>query len=151
MRDNCTHGRRSIRLKNYDYSKNGLYFVTICTQNRERIFGEIIDGNMKLNDIGEMVIFFYLDLQNRYWNIKCREYVIMPNHIHFIIEIVNEIMDGESYIMQLKEELQNATNNGKPRFQIRIHFTGDASNYNNAQDGWKYDQNNINLSIEYIP
>jgi REP element-mobilizing transposase RayT len=107
MRDNCTHGRRSIRLKNYDYSKNGLYFVTICTQNREKIFGEIIHGNMKLNDIGEMLNFFYLNLQNRYWNMKCHEYVIMPNHIHFIIEIVNEIMDGESYIMQLKEKLQN--------------------------------------------
>ena len=52
---------------------------------------------------------------------------------------------------KLKEELQNAANNGKSRFQIRIHFTGDASNYNNAQDGWKYDQNNINLSIEYTP
>jgi len=100
MRYNCNHGRRSIRLKNYDYSKNGMYFITICTQNRAKIFGEVIDGNMILNDVGKMVEFFYLDLQNRYWNVKCREYVIMPNHIHFIIEIVDE----ESCVIQGEEE-----------------------------------------------
>jgi len=103
MRYNCNHGRRSIRLKNYDYSKNGMYFITICTQNRAKIFGEVIDGNMILNDVGEMVEFFYLDLQNRYWNVKCREYVIMPNHIHFIIEIVDE----KPCVIQRKEECQN--------------------------------------------
>ena len=47
------HHRRSIRLKEYDYSQNGAYFVTICVQNRECLFGEIVDGEMVLNDAGK--------------------------------------------------------------------------------------------------
>ena len=96
MKNDLIHGRKSIRLKNYDYSKNGLYFITICSQNRKKIFGEVIDGDMILNDVGEMVKFYYLDLQNRYWNIKCHECIIMPNHIHFVIEILNKMMDEEN-------------------------------------------------------
>lgn len=49
------HNRRSIRLKGYDYSQAGAYFVTICTQNKECLFGEIVDGNMVLNDAGRIV------------------------------------------------------------------------------------------------
>ncbi|WP_241694097.1 hypothetical protein [Capnocytophaga canis] len=48
------HKRRSIRLKGYDYSREGLYFITICCQNREHYFGEIVDGKMQLNEIGKI-------------------------------------------------------------------------------------------------
>jgi hypothetical protein len=51
------HHRRSIRLKEYDYAQPGAYFVTICTQNRECMYGEIVDGEMRLNDAGRMVRF----------------------------------------------------------------------------------------------
>jgi len=49
------HHRRSIRLKGYDYSRSGAYFITICTQDRRCLFGEVVDGNMRLNELGEMV------------------------------------------------------------------------------------------------
>ncbi len=84
------HHRRSIRLKGYDYSQNGAYFITICVQNRESLFGEIIDGDMKLNDPGKMIDIQWNELKNRFKNIELDEYVIMPNHFHGIISIVND-------------------------------------------------------------
>jgi len=82
------YNRRSIRLKHYDYSHAGYYFVTIVTQNREHLFGEIVDGEMILNVAGEMVEKWHKKLEEKFPNIKNHEMVIMPNHIHFIIEIV---------------------------------------------------------------
>ncbi len=82
------HNRKSIRLKGYDYSKAGLYFVTICCQNRECFFGEILNNEMILNDAGQMVDDEWLGLRERFPNIKLHEYIIMPNHFHAILEIV---------------------------------------------------------------
>ncbi|MEW6570501.1 MAG: transposase [Nitrospirota bacterium] len=83
------HHRRSIRLKDYDYSQMGAYFVTICTKDRECLFGEISDSKMELNDAGVIVAEVWNDLQNRF-PVKLDEYVIMPNHVHGII-IVNNV------------------------------------------------------------
>lgn len=77
--------RRSIRLKEYDYSQSGAYFVTICTQNRECIFGEIVDGQMALNDAGRTINEKWQELKTRFPNIELDEYLIMPNHFHGII------------------------------------------------------------------
>ena len=83
------YNRKSIRLKGYDYSQAGLYFVTICCQNREHFFGEIDNnGQLLLNDAGKMIEKWYLELENKYPNIECGEYVVMPNHFHCIIQIV---------------------------------------------------------------
>jgi REP element-mobilizing transposase RayT len=79
------HHRRSIRLKGYDYSQAGLYFVTICCQDRICRFGKIADGKMVLNDAGRMVEQWYLELTNKFPDIELGEYVIMPNHFHAII------------------------------------------------------------------
>jgi putative transposase len=81
------HHRRSIRLKGYDYSSPGHYFITICTQNRACLFGEIVDGKMIMNDAGKMVDKWYFEIRNKFPKIKCDEYKIMPNHFHCIIEI----------------------------------------------------------------
>ena len=78
------HHRRSIRLKGYDYSQAGAYFVTICNQNRECLFGDIVDGEMRLNDAGEMLERWYSELEKKYPDIQCDEFVCMPNHVHFI-------------------------------------------------------------------
>jgi putative transposase len=80
------HHRRSIRLKGFDYSQAGAYFVTICTQNRECLFGEIVDKEMILNDPGRMVEKWYRELENKFANIVCDQCAIMPNHIHFVIQ-----------------------------------------------------------------
>uniref|UniRef100_B0TZ99 Transposase IS200-like domain-containing protein n=2 Tax=Francisella philomiragia TaxID=28110 RepID=B0TZ99_FRAP2 len=82
--------RKNLRLKYYDYSSNGAYFVTICVNNRECLFGDIIDGQMCLNDAGLMIDEIYHDLENKFANIQCGEYVIMPNHFHCVIHICND-------------------------------------------------------------
>lgn len=80
------HHRRSIRLYRYDYSKSGLYFVTLCCQDKARLFGYIENGVMKLNDAGRMVEEWYFKLESKYPDKKCHEMVVMPNHMHFILE-----------------------------------------------------------------
>lgn len=82
------HHRRSIRLNGYDYSKKGLYFITCCCQNREHFFGEIVDGEMILNDAGKMIEREWLSLTDRFIHIYLHEFVIMPNHFHGIMEVV---------------------------------------------------------------
>ncbi len=83
------HHRRSIRLKGYDYAQPGAYFITICTQNRACLFGEIVDGEMMLNDAGRMVDNEWLILPGRFTNIRLRGHVVMPNHFHAVLEIVD--------------------------------------------------------------
>jgi putative transposase len=84
------HHRRSIRLKNYDYSQSGLYFITICTQNRLYLFGEIVDEAMILNDAGKMIHDQWSILPNRFNSIDLHEFIVMPNHFHGIVELVSE-------------------------------------------------------------
>ncbi|MBI2487874.1 MAG: transposase [Deltaproteobacteria bacterium] len=81
------HHRRSIRLKEYDYSQAGAYFVTVCTQNRECLFGGIVDGQMRLTDAGQMVQTTWDELPKHYTGIDIDEFVVMPNHVHGIILI----------------------------------------------------------------
>lgn len=82
------HNRRSIRLKNYDYSKGGLYFITLVCQDRIPFFGHIKDGKTHLNEAGRMIEEQYLELKKRFPNIKLHEYIIMPDHFHSIIEML---------------------------------------------------------------
>ena len=82
------HCRKSIRLKNYDYSSNGYYFVTICTQNREKLFGEIVGATLcgRPNNPDKLIVKWLLELENKFKGVKIDEYIVMPNHIHFIIK-----------------------------------------------------------------
>lgn len=82
--------RRSIRLQGYDYSQAGLYYITICVQERLCLFGEVKNEGMILNDAGKMVEMEWFKLKDRFPNVKLHEYIIMPNHFHGILEIVNE-------------------------------------------------------------
>ncbi|MBN2126630.1 MAG: hypothetical protein JW821_20185 [Deltaproteobacteria bacterium] len=80
--------RQSIRLKRYDYSWPGGYFVTMCVQDRKCLFGDIRGGEMVLNDAGRMVQKWCGELNNKFPDIQCDEYIIMPNHFHAIIQNV---------------------------------------------------------------
>ena len=82
------HHRRSIRLKGYDYSQAGAYFITICAHNRECLFGEIVDEEMVLNEYGKLVEYTWADLVNHVEGIELVAFVVMPNHVHGIIDIV---------------------------------------------------------------
>jgi len=83
------YNRQTIRLRNRDYSTNGRYYITICTQNRECTFGNIIDNIMKLNESGKIVKYEWVKTARIRPNIQLDKYIIMPNHIHGIIIINN--------------------------------------------------------------
>jgi len=80
-------GRRSIRLKGYDYSQAGAYFVTAVTWQRSCLFGEILAGEMKLNDYGEIVLNWWNQTPVHFPIVETGAFVVMPNHIHGIIVI----------------------------------------------------------------
>jgi REP element-mobilizing transposase RayT len=82
------HKRQSLRIKGYDYASEGLYFITIKTKDRNRLFGEITDGTMKLNEAGLIAENCWLAIPSHFPHAAIHDYVIMPDHIHGIIEIV---------------------------------------------------------------
>jgi REP element-mobilizing transposase RayT len=92
------HHRHSIRLKDYDYSQAGAYFVTLCAWQRECLFGDIVDGEMRLNALGQAV----LDEWNRTPEIRVQVSldvsVVMPNHFHGIIAIDGSTFDGGNVV-----------------------------------------------------
>jgi REP element-mobilizing transposase RayT len=90
------HHRRTIRLQEYDYSSNGLYFVTICTHGHKNIFGKIVDGNIVLSNKGKVAEEVWHDLNKKYPQVICHEYSIMPNHFHGIIQINNDYQGGQT-------------------------------------------------------
>ncbi len=83
------HHRRSIRLKGYDYTQPGAYFVTICTHNREPLFGRVVDGEMVLNAFGEIVWACWGEIPDHFPHVELDAFVVMPNHVHGIIWIVD--------------------------------------------------------------
>ena len=87
------HHRRSIRLKGYDYSQSGLYYVTICCQGRICRFGKIENGAMILNEFGQIAFDEWMKLPERYPNVFLDAFQIMPNHIHGII-VLNDTPVG---------------------------------------------------------
>jgi putative transposase len=79
------HHRKSIRLKEYDYSQSGAHFITICCKGMQCFFGQIDDGEMQLNDNGQIAYNEWRKLPERFANMELDVFVIMPNHIHAII------------------------------------------------------------------
>ncbi|MCX6142432.1 MAG: hypothetical protein NTZ35_04360 [Ignavibacteriales bacterium] len=81
--------RKHIRLKGYDYSQPGEYVVTICTRGREHLFGEIVDGVMNVNANGTTALECWNQLPAHFPNVEIDEFVVMPNHIHGILRILD--------------------------------------------------------------
>ncbi|EKU98422.1 transposase [Leptolyngbya sp. PCC 7375] len=81
------HHRRSVRLRGHDYSSSGLYFITICTYQRQCLFGEIVNGEMRLNALGEIVETEWLKTSEIRPKWRLEAWIIMPNHIHGIVTI----------------------------------------------------------------
>lgn len=97
--------RKNIRLKEYDYSQNGAYFITICTHNRNHLFGSISVGQglcsclppeIEVSKIGETIKNELMQLKDRYNSIKIDKYIVMPNHVHAIIVIENQTGQEQS-------------------------------------------------------
>ena len=109
------HHRKSIRLQGYDYSQAGAYFVTIVAWGRECLFGEIADGEMKLNNAGKIVGWEWLELPKRCRFIELGVYVVMPNHFHGILifhETVGATRQGLTDTPFSKTPLPNKTTDG---------------------------------------
>ena len=83
--DPVRHHRRSIRLKDYDYALAGAYTVTVCAQNRACLFGEIVDGAMRLGQAGAMVQTTWEEIPTYYPGVQVDAFVVMPNHVHGIV------------------------------------------------------------------
>ena len=102
--------RKNIRIPKYDYSQIGMYFITICTENRRKILSDIVLENatymqmgkkvigesvkLNLTNIGNLINEKYINIENEFKNVKLHDYLIMPNHIHGIIEIVERVDTG---------------------------------------------------------
>ncbi|MBW6490379.1 MAG: transposase [Lentimicrobium sp.] len=104
------HHRRSIRLKGYDYSQAGLYFITICTQNRACLFGRIENGEMILNEYGQIAYNEWAKTPEIRNNIELCDFVIMPNHIHGIVRLLGR---GELHSPDNSNELHSPDNSNE--------------------------------------
>ena len=81
------HHRHSMRLRGYDYAQAGAYFVTIVTRDRVCLFGEMVNGEMRLNDGGRMIEQWWFELNRKFSTVETDEFVVMPNHFHGIVVI----------------------------------------------------------------
>jgi putative transposase len=100
------HHRRSIRLKGYDYTQAGAYFVTSVTQGRECLFGRVVDGDMQLNDAGHMVERWWAELANKYPHVIPDAAIVMPNHFHGIIVITDGPVDDDMDVGDVGADLR---------------------------------------------
>ena len=80
--------RKNLRLKHFDYSQSGAYFITVCVQDRVCLFGNVTDGMMQLNEASQVVLQTWQGLLGRVPAIELDEFVVMPNHVHGILHIV---------------------------------------------------------------
>ena len=118
------HNRRSIRLQEYDYSSPGYYFVTICAKDRECIFGEIRNGIMGLSELGSIIHNEWLNSQLIRKNIRLDQFVVMPNHIHGIVEIIDH--KGIDHVAGIDNGIDR--NQSLQRQNPNIHQYGPQSN-----------------------
>ena len=164
------HHRRSIRLQTYDYSQEGLYFVTICCNDRECFFGEIINDEMMLNPAGEMIKTEWFALEQRFLTIQTTEHelMIMPNHLHCIIEIIEtenntkkellgnvigafKSLTTNKYIQGVKTSNWKAFNGKLWQRDYYEHIIRDGESYNNitnyiANNPIKWNEDEYNLA-----
>ena len=130
------HHRRTIRLQEYDYSSDGLYFVTICVHEHRSLFGTIINDTMHLSDAGQMVQEWYYRSEEHFLNIKCLEMIIMPNHFH----CVWKLEEADQHICFENESKTKGRHAGLPLHRVVQWFKTMTTNaYINGikQHGWK--------------
>jgi REP-associated tyrosine transposase len=91
MPNSQKHKRSSIRIKGYDYSQRGVYFVTLCVKKKAHLLGCVEDGALILSEIGKIVEKYWLEIPEHFPGVRLDEYVIMPNHVHGLIEIITDV------------------------------------------------------------
>lgn len=124
--DKPLHNRRSIRLKGYDYSKAGAYFITICVKDKIHFFGKIENGKMVLNDAGIMIDKWWQKIPEKFPDIELGEYQIMPNHFHAIV-INTGIVRADPVGADPRVRPENLPNNDTVRADPRVRPENDAN------------------------
>jgi REP element-mobilizing transposase RayT len=113
--------RRSIRLKGYDYGQAGAYFITVCTRGREYLFGEVVDGEMKVNEMGKIVRDEWLRTGELRSNFELDAFVIMPNHFHGIIVLQS---DCKGVLQYAPTDNDRSTKNQTPKLRSPSQTVG---------------------------
>jgi putative transposase len=125
--------RKSIRLKEYDYSQPDEYFVTICTYNHECLLGEIVNEEMRLSQMGIIAQQCLMEIPSHFPNVELDEFIVMPNHIHGIIviterrDLINQIpttKDNFPLMKNPKQTLGKIIRNYKARVTKTVHDAG---------------------------
>jgi putative transposase len=93
--DSKIHHRKSIRLREHDYRQAGLYFITVCTHNRDCQFGEIVDGKMRLNAIGQIIHGIWNEIPIHFAHVSLDLFVVMPNHCHGILILSDDLLTSK--------------------------------------------------------
>lgn len=106
------HNRRSIRLQGYDYSRAGAYFVTVCAYNRRCLFGDVVDGEMRVNLGGHVVEACWDAIPDHFPGVELDAFVVMPNHLHGVVVIPGVPKTGRGFAAD-----------DRPLIQIRRHQT----------------------------
>ncbi len=110
----------SARKRNWDYRSPAIYFITICTQNRLPCFGNINNGRMFLSEIGKISTTYWFDIPNHFPFIELINFVVMPNHIHGLLEINEYSVDVLDVGTLRATSLQHTITNDKNEFMARI-------------------------------
>ena len=110
--------RKSPRLQGYDYSQSGAYFVTICTHQRQYIFGTIQDGNMILNDYGNIATEHWYIIPDHYPDVELDAFIVMPNHVHGIICLDAERTNFKTVLGRVINAYKGAVTAGIRRLKL---------------------------------
>jgi REP element-mobilizing transposase RayT len=127
----------STRLKNWDYGSNGAYFITICTQHREHYFGEIMDNEMHLNEIGQLAEKFWIEIPNHFPFIELGNFVIMPNHTHGILIINKYEPVGDERNVGGERNVGDERNVDTPKLGVSTNADANADAANVKKNGGK--------------
>lgn len=125
------HHRRSIRLKGYDYSSEGLYFITICCHNKVCLFGHVMNGAMVLNEYGQIAFNEWMKTPEIRPNVELGEFIVMPNHIHGIIRITRR---GELHSPNIESHSPNCELHSPNIESNTPDFGGDSRGVLNTPD-----------------
>jgi REP element-mobilizing transposase RayT len=110
------HHRHSVRLRNYDYAQAGMYCITLCVQDRICMFGTISNGEMRPNEIGEIVRAEWLKTAELRPNMRLHNFVVMPNHFHGMFEIVKTENENDgNYVLQTNNDAATVAHVGAGR------------------------------------
>jgi len=128
--DSQVRCRKSVRLRQHDHSSAGFYFVTICTYKRRCLFGDMVDGDLRLSSFGSYVEAAWRDIPNCHNNVGLDAFVVMPNHLHGIVSLNDAAAPFESERVPAVSEIVRA-------FKARCAFYLEKNGYSDAEPVWQ--------------